>query len=408
MVKHTYPTLEEKIAFLKEIAANNVFPAEVVDVEGILDLDRVLIGNNRGKIISEIQDEGSNFEYFVLKDAGKVKGCIGLKKVRYEEGIEVSYDGQGPYEWSIKLLVFSEDYPPNQYGGLVARSLLLLKNGNLFEVEVETRDAEKIFRNLKFSQITGFGGGPKRFVYALRVKEEKPKTIKPQFGLVDSQYLGKLSEEERKYHSSLKELTGFDILQYLRQLWTIYTTSSKERFAFTLTTRKESEEGAFKIDVYDLQKVQFVGYDDIVVPANTIFALNEDFLADPYSVVPKTLEDYLGGIRLPVKEAEKLRRKEMYSVGNTRLLMPSLWVEPVYRGRGFGGSLVRIAGDVCKLLYDKEKIGVMLDPFYSTAFKGTGNAKHFHEKMGALEVNDPLYCLEYRLDDTERPLIKIV
>jgi len=401
-------TIQEKIAFFKEIAANNIFPAEVVDAEGILDLEKVLIGNNRGRIISEIQDERSNLSYFVLKDAGKVKGCIGFKKVKYEEGVEVPHNGQAQYDLSIKFLAFSDDYPPNLYSGLVARSLLILKNGNLFEVDIDTRDAEEIFRNLKFSQITGFEGWPKRFVLSLSTVKMRPKTIKPQFGLTDSQYLSKLPEEERKYHSSLKESTGFDILQFLRQLWTIYTTSSKERFAFTLTTKKESEEGVFKIDVYDLQKLLFVVYNDIIVPVNTNFALNEDFMADPHSVVPKTLEEYLGGIKLPLKEAEKLRRKEMYSVSNTRLLMPGLWVERSYRGRGFGRSLVRLAGDVCKLLYDKEKMGVMLDPPHLAAFKGTEGAFAFHTKIGAREVDDPLYRLEYLLNDAKRTLIKIV
>ena len=160
-------TIQEKIAFLKEIAVNNIFPAEVVDAEGILDLEKVLIENNRGRIISEMQDERSNLSYFVLKDAGKVKGCIGFKKVKYEEGVEVPYNGQAQYDLSIKLLAFSDDYPPNLYSGLVARSLLILKNGYLFEVEIDTRDAEKIFRNLKFSQITGFEGWPKRFVLSL-------------------------------------------------------------------------------------------------------------------------------------------------------------------------------------------------------------------------------------------------
>lgn len=403
-----YQTTEEKIASLKEIAVSNVSPAKVVDAEGIVNLESVLIGNDRDKIVSEIQNEGSNSSYFVLKDRGKVRGCIGFKKVRYKEGVEVPYNGQGPYELNIKFLAFSEDYPQNLYPRLVAGSLLSLKDENFFVVDVDTRDAEEIFRTLKFSQITGFRGGPKRLVYVFAIKKKKPKTIKPQFGLTDSEYLDKLPEEEREYHSSLKESTGFDILQFLKQLWTTYITSSEERFAFTLTTRKESEEGAFKIDVYDLQEVLFVGYNDIIVPANTNFALDEDFIPDPHSVIPKTLEEYLGGIKLPVQEAERVRRKEMYSFDNTRLVMPGLWVEPNYRGRGFGRSLVRLAGDVCKLLYDKEKIGVMLDLPYLTAFKGTGDALVFHTAMGARKVNDPLYHLEYILNDVGRPRIKIM
>jgi len=47
----------------------------------------------------------------ILKDAGEVKGCVGLKKVMYEEGVEVPYDGQGSYALSISFIAFSRDCP---------------------------------------------------------------------------------------------------------------------------------------------------------------------------------------------------------------------------------------------------------------------------------------------------------
>ena len=40
-------------------------------------------------------------------------------------------------------------------------------------------------------------------------------------------------------------------------------------------------------------------------------------------------------------------------------------------------------------------MGVMLDPPHLTAFKGTEGAFAFHTKIGAWEVDDPLYHLEY-------------
>ena len=66
MRKMTYPTTEEKLALLEDVAADNVSPAKVADVEEILNLEKVLIGNERDKIGSEIGDKG-NLNYFILK-----------------------------------------------------------------------------------------------------------------------------------------------------------------------------------------------------------------------------------------------------------------------------------------------------------------------------------------------------
>ena len=79
-----------------------------------------------------------------------------------------------------------------------------------------------------------------------------------------------------------------------------------------------------------------------------------------------------------------------------------IWVRIDYRRAGIGQTLERVAGDICKLAFpDVKTVGVIF-PLHKP------RAHTFHRKAGARDVHDPLYCLEYRLDAADRPVIRIL
>lgn len=315
--------LDERISFLEEKCRDVVVSlAKPDDFEKILGLENVLVNfsqENKKKL-----DETT---YFVFRDV-QIKGALGIKRTIYENYVEVPYDGRDEYVTAIKYLAVSKEAQKDLPVALVAKTLLNLKGEQLFQVDTNNSEAEKVFEELNFAQVGGFSGGPKKYCHTSNAKPEKQKITEPQIELTHEEYFSRLPEKESEYYSELEDLFEFNIINLVKKGWTSYKLEEQE-FVFTLTTgqRKKFNEDAFKIDVYDSSTGSLVGYNDILVPPNCDFALNENAVRDFPSAIPETINKYLGEkCQFDIERANRIRQ--------TWPEADALWVVQDYRKKG--------------------------------------------------------------------------
>jgi len=396
----SHPTLAEKTVFLEQKCDGiTLSTAQENDFQEILGLENILVGIHHKQEISQSQHS----TYFVYRN-GCIQGAVGIKRALYEKGTEVPYDGRDNYINKIEFLAVSVDSQDNLPSVLVARTILDIGGKNLFVADTTKKEAEEIFKDLAFSQLTGFDGGPKRYAYLLEDRKEELEPEKPHLDLPSEEYANRLPEYEMTYHAGLREHFDFDIIHLIKKSWTAYRYKlphgrDEQEFIFVLTTgetQKFKRRQAFKLDVYDSKDGSFVGYNDIFVSIED-FALNDTTIRDFPSEIPETLKEHLGRkCQLDVQRANSVRMVGLH-------VSDAIWVRPDYRGSCIGEAMERIAGDVCKLAYPKiTKIGVTL------SMENIRNAHQFHTKAGAVSVRDPLYLLEYRLNDAKRSQINIL
>jgi len=365
-------------------------PMNAEEIHEFAQHERILVGPFRE------QDNSINHtRYFALRN-GCLQGCIGIKRAAYENGVEIPYDNRENYVNKIDFLAVYDEASMEMISALIARAILEVGGRKLFLADTENDEMAGVFCKLGFRQISGLGWGKKRFGYLLHFKQNETQEEKPHTALSKSALESMLTEQEAVYHSSLKSNANFDIIQLAKDNWTIYKRYGNE-FIFVLThgTIKRGGYSGFKIDMYDMKNGALVGYIDIFVPELCDYALNDIAITDFLSEPPASLNKLLDGFPdLDIERAHEIRNGWQQREG--------LWVRVDYRRAGIGGSLMRIAGDVCKLTYPRiKRIGINFS-------NNNINACQFHAKLGANVAYDGPHAHEYELDSTRRPRISIL
>ncbi len=327
--------------------------------------------------------------------AGPNKGMVAIRRAAYEKGHEVAFDGRSNYVHQIDFLAVTEESPPEAAASLVAYALRAIGGIRLFVVDVEGETAKQLFEGLSFVRMCGRNGRA-RYGYLPETPESELPLRLPERVLARPEFLARLSPRERAYHDGLRTRTGFDIVEFIKSGWTSYECYGN-RFFFLLTfgTTSEPPQPAFRIDMFDLRDGAIIAHADVLVSRTSDFSLQDEAVTGLSAKLPDAATRVL-------KDAPRLNTDGASRIREGWPPREGIWVRQDYRRAGIGQSLERIAGDVCKLAFCGIKtVGVIFPERNLEAYT-------FHKKAGARDVRDPLYCLEYRLDAVDRPVIRIL
>jgi hypothetical protein len=380
----------DNVALMRERCEGlRVEPRREVDDAEIARLQDTHVGS-----FSSVLFESQHTTCLVARNGRGLEGSVAIKRAAYEQGVEIPYDGRGNYINKIEFLATSQPCPNHLPAALAAHAILAVGGTNLFVVEVAKETAARVFENMRFSRICTCGDKT-RYGYLLKHAPRHPAPVQPETRLSHDEYLARLTENENQYHAVLRARTGFDIVQLVSRQWTTYQQYGNHFFlTVTFGQARHPPQTAFKCDIFNLADGVHVGYCDVVIPENTEFALQDDAVKGFLSCIPSDAEEFLGAKpSLNIRGANDIRTGWPTREG--------IWVRVDYRRAGIGQTLERVAGDICKLAFPKIKtIGVIFPV-------DNPRTHEFHRKACARDVNDPLYCLEYRLDDLDKPRVSI-
>jgi hypothetical protein len=264
----------------------------------------------------------------------------------------------------------------------------------LFLAEVDNEEAAELFERLNFSRICKVNGKT-RYGYLLTDQAWNPPIRQPVLQRDRDYYLEQLPTKERHYHAHLEEQSGFDVTGLLREQWTTYQRYGNNFFiTATFSRLPETNQAAFKIDLFNLADGGHVGYSDVIISHESNYAVQDNAVTSFPSIVPSCAAGMLKAFpELRIDLANTIRTGWPHREG--------VWVQLNYRRAGVGQTLERIAGDVCKLAFPEVNTLGIIFPLHNL------KAYDFHHQSGARSVSDPLYCLAYHLDHKNRPLIAI-
>jgi hypothetical protein len=331
---------------------------------------------------------------FFVRNGHGLEGVLTIGRTAYERGAETAFDGRPNYINKIVFLGTDRQGREDVMAGLVAHAILHLAGDRLFIAEVEGNRAGRVLESLGFTRIC-ISGGKTRYGYLLGEPSRPAPPREAERYLSQSDYTDRLGTAELDYQARLRHRTGFSLARLLAEGWTTYTAHGHQFFiAATFGTCEAPAQAAFKLDLFDMSSGAHVGYADTVVPAGADFALQDDAIADFPSSISRDARTFLEGKpSLCVDAANEARCGWPQREG--------IWVRIDYRRAGIGQTLERIAGDLCKLAFPGiHRLGVIF-PVDNI------RAPEFHHGASASNVNDPLYCFEYRLRARTRPLVAI-
>ncbi len=337
----------------------------------------------------------NHLRYYTLQERD-TQFIVGFKRAAYEHGDELPYDGRKNYINKISYLAVNSNMDSRTVRKLLARAMLDMNDEHLILVSTMEDKAVKVFESLNFTRISFIHNPLKLYVFSFIKNHCIPKKVSRPAHLSRNTYSARLPENERKYHAYLQNTFEFDIISFVTDGWTIYRRNG-ECFLFILTLGESRIfcQTAFKIDLFDITYGLLVGYNDVHIQSETDTAINDLQVKDFPSVIPESFNGYSGKVKAPdIRQADEIRC--------VWLNRDALWVRKEYRSAGIGQALERIAGDVSKLINDNitnMQVCVNFD---------NPKAYFFHRKNGAVETSGKLYRLEYRLNDSKRPLIKIL
>lgn len=331
---------------------------------------------------------------FSARNGRGLVGVLAVRRAAYEEGDEIPYDGRPNFINKICFLGIESGRREKLPAALVAHSILGIGGDRLFIAEVESDRAARVFQELGFSRICT-SADRTRYGYLLAKPPATARRREADRVLSRQDWLDRLGREEADVQRDLKRRTGFDLHRLLAEGWTTYAQHAHDfLFLAGFGQAGQPAQAALKVDLFDLSSGAHVGYVDTVAPADGDFALQDDAIADFPCVVPQGAGSLLEGRPpLQIDSADEAREGWPRREG--------IWVRVDYRRAGIGQTLERVAGDLCKLAFpDIRRIGVI---FPADSVK----APEFHYKAAAIVVQDPLYCFEYRLSDSVRPVMAI-
>ncbi len=337
----------------------------------------------------------NHLRYYTLQERD-TQFIVGFKRAAYEHGDELPYDGRENYINKISYLAINSNMDSRIVRKLLARAMLDMNDEHLILVSTLEDKAVKVFESLNFTRISFIQNPLKQYVFLFENNHCLPKKILKPEHLSRNTYSTRLPENERQYHAYLQNTFEFDIISFVTDGWTIYRRNG-QCFLFILTFGESRIfcQTAFKLDLFDITNGLLVCYNDIHIPSETDTAINDLPVKDFPSVIPESFTEYSGNVKTPdVRQANEIRC--------AWLNRDAIWVRKEYRRAGIGQAVERIAGDVCKLVYDNitnMQVCVNFD---------NPQAYFFHQKNGAVETSEKLYRLEYRLNHSKRPLIKIL
>ncbi len=330
----------------------------------------------------------------VARNGKGLEGAVTIKRVAYEDGMEVAYDGRDNYINKIEFLATMQQGSSRLAAALAAQAMLHVGGTQLFLAEVDNTKAAKVFEYLEFSRICK-AAGKIRYGYLLTDHAWSPPIRRPQIHGDREHYLNRLPFEEQQYYNRLQEQSGFDITRLVTEQWTTYQRYGNHFFIMvTFGELADTGQAALKTDLFDLADGGHVGYADVVVSHESDYALQDNAVTSFRSAIPSSATNFLQSFPpLRLGLANEIRTGWPHREG--------ICVQLHYRRAGIGQTLERITGDVCKLVFPGiDRLGVIF-PLHNL------KAYEFHLQCAAHIVHDPLYCLAYHLNDINRPLIAI-
>ena len=337
----------------------------------------------------------NHVKYFTYRKQDKLF-IVGFKRALYQHGKEFPFNGGENYVTKINYLAVSSNMDSSLVRKLLARAMLDMNDEHLILVTTQEDNTARVFESLNFTKISGIRNPFKKYVFSFKKNGGLSKhDFKPD-RLSRNTYMTWLPENERRYHTYLQSTFNFDIISLVKNGWTMYRRNNR-RFVFILTMGESKIFGqpAFKVDLFDITDGLFVGYNDVHIPQGTDTAINDLPVKDFPSVIPVSFIEHFDNSKIPdIRQSDETRQ--------VWLNRDALWVRREYRRAGIGQAMERIAGDVCKLVYDN------ITNMQVCANTDSPQVYYFHRKNGAVETSNKLYSLEYRLNDSKRPLIKIL
>ncbi|MBT4485617.1 MAG: hypothetical protein HOC71_18270 [Candidatus Latescibacteria bacterium] len=382
---------DEKKGFLGEISGNiHLEPLKQEDFNNI-DFDYNILVDSRH---DKAQDQ-NHLRYYTFRERDTLF-IVGFKRAAYEHGEEFPYDGRENYINKITYIAVSSNTDSLLIRKLLARAMLDMKDEHLIFVTTKEDETAKIFESLNFTRISWARNSSKQYVFSFKNNCCSPKPVLKTEHLSRKKYGERLPENERRYHAYLQTTFEFDIISLVMDGWTIYRRNGN-CFAFILTMGESRIfcQETFKLDLFDITNDLFVGYADVHISPGTDTAISDLPAKDFPTVIPVSFAEHFGNDKISnIRQADDMRLAWFNQ--------DAIWVRKEYRRAGIGQALERIAGDICKLVYDNitsVQVCVNFD---------NPQAHYFHRQNGAVETSNKLYNLEYRLNDSKRPIIKIL
>ena len=381
----------EKKGFLGKLSRN-------IHLESLKQEDSYYINGVYNILVNSHQDNTpfqNHIKYYTYRKQGKLF-IVGFKRALYKHGEELPFDGGENYVTKINYLAVSSNMDSSLVRKLLARAMLDVNDEHLILVTTLEDDAARVFESLNFTKISGIRNPLKKYVFSFKKNGCLSKQVFKPDCLARDTYMARLPENERRYHTYLQSTFKFDIISLVTDGWTMYQRNHW-CFVFILTMGESRIFGqpAFKVDLFDITDGLFVGYNDVYILPETDTAVNDIPVRDFPSVIPVSFIEHFGNTQIPdIRQSDETRQVWRN--------MDALWVRREYRRAGIGQALERIAGDVCKLVYNN------ITNMQVCANTDSPQVYFFHRRNGAVETSNKLYSLEYRLNDSNRPLIKIL
>ena len=318
--------------------------------------------------------------------------ALRMVPVTYEHGEAIPFDERRDCVNQIQFLGYPPSVTHDALGTFILSAIGQYSNGHMVLVKTKCPTLAEMFLSLGFVRISGVGDDIGQYVYS-------PGKTSPSAGKripVPVRDTPVFPDTSSFYYTELRRLFGFDLEELIRSGWTIYERGNS-RFLFTLTFGTSSLFGqrAFKVNVFDCANGFFSGYHDVHLPDDSNVAISDlPARGFPSEIPPDALGYLIADDAYEPDKPDCIRTLWMNR--------DSLWVHPQHRRCGIGGSLVRIAGDVCQ--YAFRGISEMQ---VCVHFENPG-IYHFHVRNGAERIENGLYRLAYNLDGGELPLIKII